>query len=180
MRIYQYLKWRTNRSPSEHILFSKIMAIIDQLNPTKRATLMATREMRSGQKPDPPFPKKIAEFMGIRETFLNKSLERLLPTSAEPPQPKRNCIPPTPILSTDSVGDTPPQRKVKVDLEVIPDKRSVEGSQIEDQESPRIVFPVQGHLYSPSRELEQAMVEVEMEIFREECTLLETRHNGER
>jgi len=94
VRIYLYLKARMNRSRSEHILFLETVAIIDWLNPTERAALMATRETRSGQKPDPLSFKNILEFTEMRKAFLNRSPKRLPPTTgAEPPYPKRYCTP---------------------------------------------------------------------------------------
>lgn len=69
------------------------MAIIDRLNPTERAALMATREMRSGQKPELPSPKKIAKFTEMREEFLNWSPKRLCFPVVETSNPKRGWRP---------------------------------------------------------------------------------------
>jgi len=83
VRIYQYLKPRMNRSRLEHILFSETVSIIDQLNPTERAALIATRETRSGRKPEPPSTKELVKFTEMREAFLNWSSKRLRSPMAE-------------------------------------------------------------------------------------------------
>lgn len=176
MRIYQYLKTRTNRSRSEHILFSEMVIIIDWLNPTERAALMATRETKSRQKPDPPSSKEIAEFTEMREAFLNKSPKRLPPTTdADPPHPKRNCIPSAPSLSADGVEHISVPGMVHVDLEVIPDKGSLGNSQNANRE----LFETVSLAWTPYP-FPTPIAEVETEIFMEEYPPLEVSHDGER
>ena len=103
--IYKFLKPKTARSDSEHLLFTKVISVIKLIPPTEKAALLAERETQATKKPLTPTPREVEEFEKLRNTFFNRSPRQLSRT----PSPLAKPVSPmaTPAKQAKSASPSP-------------------------------------------------------------------------
>ena len=100
--LYQYLKPKTRRSDSEHLLFTKVISIMELISATEKASLLTSRETRGRKKPTTSTSREISEFERMRDLFFNRSPGQLRHDIGEAPSP-----PSTPSMQVAIADPTP-------------------------------------------------------------------------
>ena len=107
--LYRFLKPKTCRSNSEHLLFTKVISIMELINKTEMTALLSTRETRAKKGPPTPTSTDIADFKRMRDLLFNRSPQYL--TNME--------VAVRPMMEMTTVQDrastSPPERKSMTD-----------------------------------------------------------------
>ncbi|KAF8439659.1 hypothetical protein BGX38DRAFT_1273242 [Terfezia claveryi] len=134
--IYLYLKPKTFRSPSEHILFTEVVSILDLMSDNEKASMLITRTSRNRSRPLTPTPKEIKDFTSMRSAFLN-GIKRKAPLEELQPRKDRSrtC---SPAADTPTFEKTPPRHTPNEDTQIPPTTLRMEPRTPEVEDYPQV------------------------------------------